>query len=151
MARAARRRSKSALVVALLGVSPVIAAGAYGVAHGGEDMWGLAVNVLPAFAVLFGGSMAAMGGGVALRAAGGGFGVAALLFSLSRWAGAANWLAWHSMLTMIVCPPSLMSMALDRAGPVETLAAWFYIAVINAALYALAAAGVSWLYRRAQQ
>jgi hypothetical protein len=43
----------------------------------------------------------------------------------------------NSLLFVVLCPPSIMAMALDNAGTVGTLVGWLFIAFVNAGFYAL--------------
>ncbi len=43
----------------------------------------------------------------------------------------------NSVLFVVLCPPSILAMALDNAGAVAGLVGWLFIAFANAGFYAL--------------
>lgn len=142
--------AKRALAISLIGVSPVVGFGTYAIAYRGDGFWGVSISVVVVFGLLFAGSLVTLRDRLALRACGTGFGLAIVLSSLSMWSGGRDWLARHNGVLLAMCPPSIVSIGLERAGLAQVLITWLYIAIINGALYALAAASLRWLWRNQQ-
>jgi hypothetical protein len=62
-----------------------------------------------------------------------GFAVAAILYASTFYPTSHGHFA--ELLFLALCPPSIGSIALDNAGVVRGLVGWFFIALMNAALY----------------
>lgn len=85
----------------------------------------------------------------ALKAASLGFAIAILLCGLTFYANrSGNKLVLNQYAVLAICPPSIASIALDNAGPVGGVVGWFFIAIENAALYALIGTTLHRLWRK---
>jgi hypothetical protein len=70
-----------------------------------------------------------------------GFGITGFLVGMAL-CGYAFYLTSHNQnaemgLFLILCPPSILSMALDNAGTLVGILAWLFISFCNAGFYAL--------------
>jgi hypothetical protein len=51
------------------------------------------------------------------------------------------------LVPLLLCPPSIASMALENASRNEILSTWLLIACLNAALYGVAGVSLSFLWK----
>lgn len=142
--------TKLAFAIAFAGASPLIGIGIYGIAHERENWVGVVSTVAVGFLMLLGGSFVSMIDATALRAAIVGLGLALVIASLSFVPWVPIWLTRSDFVLLALCPPSIISMGLDNAGLAQVGVTWFYIALINGALYAMVVASLRWLWRHGE-